>query len=113
MIVFRYSDELRLLANENFSSVELLRGRLEVLLEQFVDYRDSGKKGEIVDLCQNEFIAGSASLESVGGRVVSSISRTVCCTLASGLLDGMDLDETVASFRQLVEILDWTTWKGQ
>jgi hypothetical protein len=113
MIVFRYSDELQTLAAGNFSSAEALHERLEGLLEPFIDYRHFGAKGEIIHLCENEFIPGSAPVQSVGGRVVSSISRSICSTLASGLLDEKDLDETVASFKQLVEFLDWTTWKGQ
>ncbi|KAJ5784040.1 uncharacterized protein N7518_009717 [Penicillium psychrosexuale] len=113
MIVFRYSDELRTLAAGNFSSVDVLRARIEDVLEPFIDYRDFGAREDIVGLCRNEFIPASAPApaESLAGQVVSSISREVCATLASGLLDGKDLDETVESFKQLVSFLGWTTWK--
>ncbi|CAI7602925.1 unnamed protein product [Penicillium glandicola] len=112
MIVFRYSNELQTLAAGNFSSVEALRARIEGVLEPFIDYRNFGARADIVALCQNEFIPASAPVESLGGRVVSSISREVCDTLASGLLDEKDLVETVTSFKELVSFLGWTTWKG-
>jgi hypothetical protein len=48
MIVFRYSDELHTLAAENFSSVEALHERLEVLLKAFIGHRDFGAKGELL-----------------------------------------------------------------
>ncbi|KAJ5973091.1 uncharacterized protein N7479_003009 [Penicillium vulpinum] len=112
MIVFRYSDELKTLAAGNFSSVDALRGRIEGVLEPFIDYRHFGAREEIVGLCQNELIPASAPVESLGGRVVSSISRKVCDTLASGLLDEKDLDEIVANFKELVSFLGWTTWKN-
>ncbi|KAJ5112920.1 hypothetical protein N7456_001454 [Penicillium angulare] len=113
MIVFRYSDDLLNFAAGGFTSVESLRDSIEVLMEVFIDYRDFGAKDEIVKLCQGEFIPTSAPVESVGGRVVSSISKKVCSTLASGLLDDMDLKDTVDSFKQLVEYLNWTTWKAE
>jgi hypothetical protein len=113
MIVFRYFDELQTLAAGNFSSAWSLRERLEVLLEPFIDYRDFAAKGEFVDLCEKEFILSSAPVESVGGRVVSSILRTIGFTLASGLLDEKDLNDSVASFKVLVRFLDWTTWKAK
>ncbi|KAJ5339771.1 hypothetical protein N7452_006499 [Penicillium brevicompactum] len=112
MIVFRYSEELQVLASGNFTSVDSIRERIEVILEPFIDYRDFEAKEMIIDLCQNEFIPDSAPLGTVGGRVISSISRTVCSTLVSGLLGEKDLAETAESFKQLVQYLDWTTWKG-
>ncbi|CAI7621598.1 unnamed protein product [Penicillium bialowiezense] len=112
MIVFRYSEELQILASGNFTSIESVRERIEAVLEPFIDYREFEAKEMIIDLCQNEFIPASAPSESVGGRVISSISRTVCSTLVSGLLDERDLTETVESFKRLVQYLDWTTWKG-
>ncbi|KAJ5260525.1 hypothetical protein N7478_012130 [Penicillium angulare] len=113
LIVFRYSDELLTYAAGEFKSVESLRDRIEGVLEIFIDYSEFGAKEEIVKLCQGEFIPSSAPVESVGGRAVSSISKKVCSTLASGLLDGKDLKDTVESFKQLVEYLAWTTWEGE
>lgn len=113
MIVFRYSDELLTLAAGDFESAESLRDRIEGFLEVFIDYREFGAKEEIVKLCQGEFIPSSAPVESVGGRVVSSISKKICSTLASSLLDEKDLKDMVESFKQLVDYLGWTTWKGK
>ncbi|CAG8076563.1 unnamed protein product [Penicillium salamii] len=113
MIVFRYSEELKILAAGDFNSVESIRGRIEAVLEPFIDYREFGAREDIVELCQNEFIPASAPTKSVGGRVISSVSRTVCSTLVSGLLDGEDLNDTVESFKHLLKYLNWTTWKAE
>ncbi|CAG8063618.1 unnamed protein product [Penicillium olsonii] len=113
MIVYRYSEELQILAAGDFTSVDAIRERIEAILEPFIDYRESGARNDVVELCQNEFIPASAPTESVGGRVIASISRTVCSTLVSGLLDEKDLNNTVETFKQLSKYLNWTTWKAK
>lgn len=68
----------------------------------FVDYKDFGTREDIVWLCQNKFIPASAPVESLCGRVVSSISREASDNFTSGRLDEKDLDGIVAGFKELV-----------
>ena len=108
MIVFRYAEELQILAAGNFSSIKSLRDRVEQLLEPFIDYRDSGAREVIVDRCQTEFIPITAPTDSLGGSVIRSISRSICSTFTSVLMDEMDMEAAVTRFQELVLYLRWT-----
>lgn len=113
MIIFRYSNELQNLAAGNFSTASALRDHLEQLLEPFVDYRDAQNEEVILERCQYEFIPTSAPVDSVGGRAVRSVSRSICSTLIFPLAEDVDLEVALSGFRQLVSFLKWTTWEDK
>ncbi|KAI9734665.1 MAG: hypothetical protein M1834_002266 [Cirrosporium novae-zelandiae] len=108
MIVERYSTQLKYLISGALSSSVLLNDELDRILSPFIDYGTRNTSLEI-SRCTTQFIPGHAA-DSLASHVVTHVAEAICSTLSYALLED-DYETAFLGIEDLVEYLDWTTWK--
>ncbi|OBT61472.1 hypothetical protein VE03_09343 [Pseudogymnoascus sp. 23342-1-I1] len=110
MIVTRYSDELKNMANDSLSSPSEIRQRAERMLGAFIDYSDVDNTEATADRCADQFIPRYAPTSGLASQAIRSVSRTICSAFTAALVT-RNADVTKASFRDLIKSLSWSSWK--
>ncbi|PGH11889.1 hypothetical protein AJ80_06955 [Polytolypa hystricis UAMH7299] len=108
MIVSRYATHLKILVSGRFTTLELLAEQIERILLPFMDYDDRNTAREI-DRCTTYAFPAEYS-ECTASRAIQRVSRAICSTLTSAAKAG-DHAAAVQMIRDLIEYLDWPTWK--
>lgn len=109
MIVTRYSTRLRHLITAPSPANETLI-EVERLLEPFIDYQLRNASLEAIR-CRDQFLPHPPFTQpSLVARAVTEVSRRICSTLVDILFDEDD-GTLVQKLHDLVDYLDWSTWK--
>ncbi|KAN0096666.1 hypothetical protein V8E51_015471 [Hyaloscypha variabilis] len=122
MIALRYSDRLQLMAGNNTSKDAIL-SEIAVLLNLYVDYGNFDITAAIEKCTAHYLIA--AVLETTSDHLIhealSTVMNKLCTTLffvGQALLEDEDdtsdssvLEESKLALRNLIDYLNWTTWK--
>ena len=109
MIIARYSDVLHELAYSHFyQTKKRLDSEITLLMRPFINY-DGRNTSLETQRCASHFIPLNHTL-SIASTVVTYISNMICTTFfAAATMPS--LDEATRSFQDLVEYLEWTSWK--
>jgi hypothetical protein len=111
-IVERYGKRLKYFVSGAFPTKKLLDDELDRLLRPFIDY-DHRSVSEETERCALDFMPdpfNGATAKSLTARSVYAISHKICSTLRNAMEDknhGNSIDRII----QLIEYLEWTTWK--
>ncbi|KAJ5428152.1 hypothetical protein N7445_009606 [Penicillium cf. griseofulvum] len=102
MIVTRYSKELSYFASGSIDTIERLHSEIERILSPFIDYSER---------CATQFLP-PFSLENGGiaAHTVYDVARRICSALVE-VGKEQDLKSAVQVVQNLVDYLDWATWK--
>ncbi|MCJ1307350.1 hypothetical protein MMC25_000996 [Agyrium rufum] len=109
MIVTRYSDALQELAFSSFyNSKKLVDFEIDQLMRPFIDFNRRNTSIES-QRCASHFMSFAYD-SSVASTAVFTVSERICLTLfAAAKL--YSLDNVRQSFKELIEYLEWTSWK--
>ncbi|OCK86140.1 hypothetical protein K432DRAFT_376952 [Lepidopterella palustris CBS 459.81] len=117
MLVTRYSTLLRYTTSPALvASNELLAAELGRALTPFIDYAARNSTAEI-SRCASQFTTASPrSGSSLAARAITSVATKLCTSLVSAYSSAASAtakgqEEAVATLRELVDYLQWTTWK--
>ncbi|KAE8441498.1 hypothetical protein EG329_004886 [Mollisiaceae sp. DMI_Dod_QoI] len=121
MIVTRYSDRLQVMAGNNSSRENILIG-IGILLNVFLDYGNVDVP-TAVEKCSTHYL-GTTVPETASDHFIQEavlgVTNKICSTLfyvRELLLEGEEtadsslLDESRVALQELVEYLNWTTWR--
>ncbi|KAJ5725930.1 uncharacterized protein N7483_007287 [Penicillium malachiteum] len=110
MVITRYSEELSYFASERMTSLQALRSQIGMLLEPFVDYSGRNAANE-VERCAIQFIPlPYQEFPTIPARAVHGVTHSICATLLEAAAES-DLTSAQKRIKELMEYLDWTTWK--
>lgn len=110
LIVAQYSDMLQYLAN--VESAELFVEKLDSVLSPFVEDSDGFPVVNITTCASQCFPAAKEHRPSVAAEALLTVSTNICKTLAHiGELKDGDLAASQIILNDLINRLDWSTWK--
>ena len=110
MIITRYSDTLHELASSHFyTSKKRLELEIALLMRPFIDYDRRNTTLES-QRCASHFIPSNYT-PSIASAAVTDIQNRICSTFFAASEKVHSLDSVRQDFQDLVEYLQWTSWK--
>lgn len=111
MIVSRYSIRLAYISSLAIDNTSTLHRQLDRYMRPFNDYKNRDPEAEI-QWCTQEFIPIDWP-QDTANQAVWTVSRRICSTISSLSYQASDvgLEAAVEQVNNLMEWLDWTTWK--
>ena len=110
MVVTRYSSELSYFVSGKITAVKHIHTEIERVLSPFIDYRDRDLLLE-ADRCATQFLPLKfQTTQTLASNVVHIVTHNICSTLLEAWSEPK-LESAVQKIQDLVEYLDWTTWK--
>ncbi|KAJ5753903.1 uncharacterized protein N7511_008056 [Penicillium nucicola] len=110
MVVTRYSKDLSYFVSGKISSLETLQAEIERVMSPYIDFTD---RSDVVEAqrCATQFLPPhSLDSEGLAAHAVYSVAHSICSKLLEAG-KGKDLESAVQILRDLVDYLDWATWK--
>ncbi|OQD81926.1 hypothetical protein PENANT_c024G05341 [Penicillium antarcticum] len=110
MVVTRYGKDLSYLVSGKINSLETLQAEMERVMSPYIDYSN---RNDVVETqrCATQFLPPhSLDSECLAAHAVYSVANSICSKLLEAGKE-TDLESAVQILRDLVDYLDWTTWK--
>ncbi|KAJ6009145.1 hypothetical protein N7522_004161 [Penicillium canescens] len=110
MVVTRYSKDLSYFVSGKINSMEALQAEIERVMSPYIDYSD---RNEVVEAqrCATQFLPPhSLDSERLAAHSVYSVAHSICSKLLEAGKE-THFGSAVQILRDLVDYLDWTTWK--
>jgi hypothetical protein len=110
MVVTRYSKDLSYFVSGKINSREALQAEIERVMSPYIDYSD---RNDVVEAqrCATQFLPPhSLDSESLAAHSVYSVAHSICSKLLEADKE-TDFESAMQILRDLVDYLDWTTWK--
>jgi hypothetical protein len=113
MIVTRYAVRLEYLATSDvLENEQRLNTELDADLSSFIDYDHRSQANEIAR-CASRYMPRQDTSSSLAADAVTSVAQYICHKLVSTQYGDIarDLHAKQEIIRELIEKLEWTTWK--